>query len=449
MTKLDVNLTREELGFLQNVNEKDLVWVEIGVTGVGKSTLGNFLLGKDAFKVGSGLKSVTDKAQVDCSVVHEQHFCIVDTPGLRDTRHMGTKNTKAEDLAVDMAHLIVELSKIMLMARHGIHAFFVVVRADNRDLSSTMNLLDLFDILGNYWNHSILVFTHGKEFDKTSEEKQYKNFEEMLNSTDCPSLWKELIENVSRRFVIVEPEDWKDYKKYHERKVKEFENHSSDIVAARGPYNDTLLSLVQVYIDTAKLELRHEFSDVNSSEAQFAALQVAFHNITAMLHKIIRIKLAGGVDNEQLQMIVKTKEEELAEAHKQKDELHKQFLKEQEGKRKAQEAAERAEEAKREAEREAKAKEEERRVAREAEEKARMELEEYLKKPTFNERLIEVGITQSNIYNWKRVHTAEAEDVGSGIRTKAKNFASKHRAMDHARAKLKAILLDRGIIRKD
>ena len=95
-----MNLTKENLSYLQSVGQNDLVWVEIGVTGVGKSTLGNFLLGKDAFKVGSALKSVTEKAEVDCSVVNDQRMCIVDTPGLGDTRRMVTKNTEAENLAV-------------------------------------------------------------------------------------------------------------------------------------------------------------------------------------------------------------------------------------------------------------------------------------------------------------------------------------------------------------
>ena len=327
MTKSDINLTREELHSLQTVSENDLVWVENGVTGVGKSTLGNFLLGKNAFKVGGALVSVTEKAQVDCSAMDGQRLCIVDSPGFCDTRRMDTKNTEAENLANDSAHLIVELSKTMLMARHGIHAFFVVVRADSRELFSTTKLLDLLDILGNYWNHSILVLTHGKEFDKTNEKKQYETFEEMLSSPSCPDVWKTLIEKVSRRYVIVEPEDWKDDKEYRKRKVTEFKRHSDAIVATNGPYNDTLHSLVREYIETTKLELRHEFSDVDSPEAHVAALQVAFHNITAMLHKLIRIKLAGGVDTEQLQARTKAKEEELAEVRRQRDLMYQQLLK--------------------------------------------------------------------------------------------------------------------------
>ena len=93
----------------------------------------------------------------------------------------------------------------------------------------------------------------------------------------------------------------------------------------------------------------------------------------------------------------------------------------------------------------------ERRLALEPVEKVRnsKELEEYLKKPTFAERRIETKITRSGFYRWEYVHTAEAVDVATGIRAKAKNYKSKDGAKEHARANLKAILLERGVIRKD
>ena len=448
MTESDINLTREELHSLQTVSENNLVWVEISVTGVGKSTLGNFLLGKNAFKVGSGLVSVTKKAQVNCSAMDGQRLCIVDTPGLGDPRRMDTKNTEAENLANDSAHLIVELSKTMLIARHGIHAFFVVVRADSRELFSTTKLLDLLDFLGNYWNHSILVLTHGREFDKTNERKQYEKFEEMLSSPSCLDVWKTLIEKVSRRYVIVEPEDWKDDKEYRKRKVAEFKKHSDAIVATNGPYNDTLHFLVLEYIEIAKLELCHEFSDVESPEAHVAALQVAFHNITAMLHKLIRIKLAGGVDTEQLQRMVKAKEDELYEVRKERDLLY-QLCKAQQDNLRAQEAVKRAREAFRKAEKEVREKEEELRVAREAEEKAKRDLEEYLKKRTFAERIVETHITWRGFHAWEWKYNAKAKDVATGIEAEAKHYYSKDDAKEHAITNLKAILLERGIIRKD
>ena len=438
VVKTDTNLTGEELHALQTVSSDDIVWQMVGVTGVGKSLLGNFLLEKDEFKVkGPGVAgSVTDKVQVGCSVLNSQRLCIVDTPGCFDTRRGRMQNEEAENLANDVTHLAVDLSKTILMARHGIHAFLVVVRADVTELVSTTMLLDLFGIIGNFWNHTIVVFTHGKRFDETSEDKKHTALEARLNSpTNCPEDWKTLIEKAGNRYVIVESKEWRDDKEYHKRKVEEFIKHSSAIVSSHGPYNDALLSLVRVHIENAKLELRHDFSNMDSPEAQVAALQIAFPNIKSSLHKIISMKLAGGVD-------VEAKEEELLEARRRNDQLHQQVLKEQAEKRKAKEAEDRAREKQRVAEEQA-------RVEREAAEKARRELEEYLKKPTFAERVVETRITREGFYKFQYKYTAEAVDVATGITAKARNYESKGGAKEHARENLKAILLDRGIIRKD
>ena len=71
------------------------------------------------------------------------------------------------------------------------------------------------------------------------------------------------------------------------------------------------------------------------------------------------------------------------------------------------------------------------------------------KQPTFAERVIETKITRSGFYKWEYVHSAEAVDVATGIGVEAKNYKSKGGAKEHARANLKAKLLEQGIIRKD
>ena len=197
MEKPDLNLTTKELQSLQTISKDDLVWVEIGVTGAGKSALGNFLLRQEVFKVGQPLHSETYKAQLGCSEVDGQRLCIVDTPGFGDTRIMGKTNEEAENLANAAANLTVELSKTMLMARHGVHTFFVVVSASDKQLTGIKELLDLLNILGNIWDHTMLVFTRGMEFHETSEDKQYEICEAMLNNHECPEIWKTLIEKVN------------------------------------------------------------------------------------------------------------------------------------------------------------------------------------------------------------------------------------------------------------
>ena len=71
------------------------------------------------------------------------------------------------------------------------------------------------------------------------------------------------------------------------------------------------------------------------------------------------------------------------------------------------------------------------------------------KQPTYAERRIETEITRSGFYKWEYVHSAEAVDVATGIGAEAKNYKSKGGAKEHARANLKAKLLEQGIIRED
>ena len=70
-------------------------------------------------------------------------------------------------------------------------------------------------------------------------------------------------------------------------------------------------------------------------------------------------------------------------------------------------------------------------------------------KPTFSERVITVTVSFGNVYAWQWVYTAEAVDEATGISAKAQNYQSKSGAKKHALENLKAILLDRGIIRPD
>ena len=70
-------------------------------------------------------------------------------------------------------------------------------------------------------------------------------------------------------------------------------------------------------------------------------------------------------------------------------------------------------------------------------------------KPTFAERVVEAHITRQGFHGFEWKYTAEAVDVATEIKAKARNYYSKDGAMEHARINLKAILLERGIIRED
>ena len=187
----------------------------LGVTGAGKSTLGNLLL--NCYKEGrlsvtfqvarSSLKSQTKNASLGAVLVKdgdiEQKICIIDTPGLGDTQNIGKHKSKAVNIAEDASSLITELTSIIQRTRIEVSTFLVVIPLNAKEHSGTENLLDFLEILGDYWKHSIVVLTHGGELG-SSESEQYDEFRCVLDDSDCPPIWQTLREKASDRFVIVE-----------------------------------------------------------------------------------------------------------------------------------------------------------------------------------------------------------------------------------------------------
>ena len=288
------NLTEEELSLLQ-VKEGDYVWMEVGVTGAGKSCLGNFILQEDNRFPESEiiLKSKTQKASVECTVFDTQRLCIVDTPGFGDTLRIGTHESIAMDIANDASHLIIEFTKMMMLTKTGISAFFIVVPLHHRDYAGLQQLLNFFLILGNFWNHSIVVLTHGTAIGGTKDE-QYKTFTDLLQDPDCPPLLIDLVKKVNDRFVIVEAKDWRNDTAYRNEVVTKLLSLSDDIIKQNGLYQDNLQSIGREAYEKAKLQYRNEFEDIDSPEAKEAIFQSTFSHLRVAVLKLVRIKLADG-----------------------------------------------------------------------------------------------------------------------------------------------------------
>ena len=127
----------------------------LGVTGVGKSTLCNFVSGKsNAFPESEIiLESMTKSAAMETTMFGDrqnQQLTIIDTPGLGDTSALGKTGSKAKDIAADSASLVTELTKMMLMIQGGISAFVIVIPAHVREHFGTLILLDFLSIRGDY-----------------------------------------------------------------------------------------------------------------------------------------------------------------------------------------------------------------------------------------------------------------------------------------------------------
>ena len=347
MDSFEVTSSSERASEKRTVSSKlkEYTWLLLGVTGAGKSCLGNFLLGEECkfqeseeFDI---MVSVTETASCEPGsfsdsdgLEHKIH--VIDTPGLGDTRHLGKHDSKAEDIAEDAARLATELTKMMMLMRGGITAFLLVVPICHREHLGTLNLLDCLDIFGNYRNHTILVLTHGLYLG-ISEKDQNRKLQSVLKSRKCPRALDKVMKKVQNRHIIVEAKEWRGDPEYRNGVLKQLMSYSDDMTAQHGPYHDDLKSIGNEAVEKAKLELRGKYEDLESPEAQEAIFDFANKLLKEVILKLVRIKLADGEDVDKLKEMNEVKQSELDKLCKQKEYLKRKWEEEAEKRRKAEE----------------------------------------------------------------------------------------------------------------
>jgi len=168
------NQIKNKLNIEEIKKAKENGFILIGKTGTGKTSLLNIIYGENIGKVGYESKSETSEST--CYYIKEDinletiYYCIIDTPGLYDSRSIN-KDNEHKNLTNDLiAKEDIKLKGILFLSN------FQNERFDYSEINTLLQYNAFFP-LKNFWEYVVLIFTHfyGDPDGFTKEELKEKS----------------------------------------------------------------------------------------------------------------------------------------------------------------------------------------------------------------------------------------------------------------------------------